>query len=198
MSSHHFVKEGQEPALLILDALSLELAEPLLEWAPLVVVTDVVLPTVLRWGIKIDVVLVHIDRVEKMKEELIDQFPVDIITYRNQTDLLLIALDFLIDRKQKAVNVMTETSDLLFDTINLFTQKIQVDLFDRHINWLCISSGKYDKWFPVKSQLKIRVVEKQSIECVGLVYRQEYWEAEKDGMVTIQSDQFFWVGELSE
>ena len=40
MSSHHFVKEGQEPALLIMDALSLALIEPLLEWAPQVIVCE--------------------------------------------------------------------------------------------------------------------------------------------------------------
>lgn len=198
MSSHHFVKEGQEPALLILDALSLELAEPLLEWAPLVMVTDTVLKTVLRWGIKIDVALVQIDGREVMKAELVDQFPVEIITYHNQNDLLSIAFNFLINRKQKAVNVMTETSDSLFDIVNQFTQKIQVDVFDQNINWLCIHKGQYQKWLPAMSQLKIRIEGKQNIQFTGLTHSKDYWEAEKDGMVTIQSDQIFWVGELPE
>jgi hypothetical protein len=196
MSSHHFVKEGQEPALLILDALSLELAEPFLEWAPLVIVTDVALPTVLRWGTKIDVALVQVDRMEEMKTELVDQFPLAIITYHNQNDLLSIAFNFLINRKQKAVNVMTETSDSLFDSVNPFTQKIQVDVFDQNINWLCISNGHYQKWHPAKSRLNIRFENKQGLECTGLSDRKNYWETEADGMVTVQSTRIFWVGEF--
>lgn len=198
MSSHHFVKEGQEPALLILDAISLELAEPLLEWAPLVMVTDVALPTVLRWGTKIDVALVQVERMEHMKTELVDQFPVEIITYHNQNDLLAIAFNFLINRKQKAVNVMTETSDSIFDIVNQFTQKIQVDIFDQNINWLCIPNGQYQKWLPGMSRLKIRMDGKLNIQFIGLSHHQEYWETEKDGMVTLQSDRVFWVGELPE
>ncbi len=198
MSSHHFVKEGQEPALLILDAISLELAEPLLEWAPLVMVTDTVLTTVLRWGTKIDVALAKIDRMEEIKAELVDQFPVEIITYNNQDDLLSIAFSFLINRKQKAVNVMTEMSDSLFDIANPFTQKIQVDVFDQNINWLCVPNGQYQKWLPSKSRLKIRIEGKQNIQFTGLKHHPEYWETEKDGMVTLQSERFFWVGELPE
>ncbi len=198
MSSHHFVKEGQEPALLILDAISLELAEPLLEWAPLVMVTDKVLPTVLRWGTKIDVAFVQVDRIEEVRAELVDQFPVEIITYHNQNDLLSIAFNFLINRKQKAVNVMTETSDSLFDSMNPFTQKIQVDVFDQNINWLCIPNGQYQKWLPSKSRLKIRIEGKQNIQFTGLKHYPEYWETEKDGMVTLHSDLVFWVGELLE
>ncbi len=40
MSSHHFVKEGQEPALFILDNIPFHYAESLLEWVPLVMVAD--------------------------------------------------------------------------------------------------------------------------------------------------------------
>ena len=57
MSSHHFVKEGQEPALFILDNIPFQYAESLLEWVPLVMVADRALENVLHWGIKIDVVL---------------------------------------------------------------------------------------------------------------------------------------------
>jgi len=198
LSSHHFVKEGQEPAMFIVDALSLELAEPLLEWAPLVMATDAVLPTVLRWGIKVDVVLVQIDKMAEINIQLSDQGPVEIISYNDQNDLLSVAFTFLINKDQKAVNVMGETSDFLFTTINRFTKKIQVDVFAKGINWLCIYAGRYEKWFPAKSRLKIRIEEKQNIQSTGLSHQQAYWEVEKDGMVTIQSDRSFWVGEFSE
>ena len=169
-----------------------------MEWAPLVLVTDIVLPAVLRWGIKVDVVLVQVDRMAEMNTQLIDQGPVEIISYNDQNDLLAVAFTFLIGKEQKAVNVMGETSDFLFATINQFMQKIQVDVFAKGINWLCIYAGRYQKWFPAKSRLMVKIEENQNIQSMGLSRQQEYWEAEKDGMVIIQSDRSFWVGEFSE
>ncbi len=195
MSSHHFVKEGQEPALLIFDALSLALAEPLLEWAPLVIVADTVLTTVLSWGIKVDVALVQEDLIEEMKAELIDQFPVEIATYHHQIEVLSTALNFLVNRKQSAVNIIAETSDSLFDEINRFTESIQVDVFNRDTKWVCVPSGQYQKWLPEKSRLKIIVREKQDLIPTGLHLQEEYWECEKDGIAMLRSNTAFWVGE---
>ena len=57
MSSHHFVKEDQEPALIIADAsaVSFEKIQELLEWSPTVIVMESSLEMVLSWGIKMDV-----------------------------------------------------------------------------------------------------------------------------------------------
>ena len=79
MSSHHFVKEGQEPALFILEPISFQVASPLLEWAPLVLVSANALDDVLRWGIKIDVVLVEKSRVETLTRNLLEQVPIKIL-----------------------------------------------------------------------------------------------------------------------
>ena len=76
MSSHHFVKEGQEPALFILDNIAFQYAESLLEWVPLVMVADSVLESVLQWGIKIDVVLQSKYSIEVIEDLIKDQGPV--------------------------------------------------------------------------------------------------------------------------
>jgi len=66
MSSHHFVKEQQEPALLILDtSVSYETMSPLLEWSPTVLVTELAIDAVLSWGIKVDVILATSEFSEK-------------------------------------------------------------------------------------------------------------------------------------
>lgn len=59
MSSHHIVREKQEPALLILnlDHFGVEHLGQLLEWSPTVFVSEKVYPTVEALGIKIDGVL---------------------------------------------------------------------------------------------------------------------------------------------
>ena len=195
MSSHHFVKEGQEPALLILDALSLELAEPLLEWAPLVIVAEPALLDVLQWGIKVDVVLVNADHTEKMRHELLNHFPVEIIPYHNQAEILPIAFDFLIKRKQNAVNIMTKTPDSLLEVWGTFSQEIHVALFDHQIKWLCIATGTYEKWLPAKSRLQLRITESKTVNIIGLSPYQDHWVAAEDGITIIQSEQTFWIGE---
>jgi thiamine pyrophosphokinase len=59
MSSHHIVRDEQEPALLIAngESCSDELLGQLLEWSPVVVVLDRAVWRVLDRGIKIDVLL---------------------------------------------------------------------------------------------------------------------------------------------
>lgn len=59
MSSHHVVREKQEPALLIAngEGCSFELLGQLLEWSPFIVVLDHAIHRVLDLGIKVDVLL---------------------------------------------------------------------------------------------------------------------------------------------
>ena len=56
MSSHHFVKEKQEPALIIadLDGFDEEYLGQLLEWSPTVLVPSHLVEKVISLGIKID------------------------------------------------------------------------------------------------------------------------------------------------
>src|SRR5688572_22200165 len=103
MSSHHFVIEGQEPALFILDGLPFEHVASLLEWSPLVIVADHAIDEVLSWGIKIDVVLQHHYTLEALEEMLVDQAPVQIISCGTLSPLET-GLDFLTKNLQKAVN----------------------------------------------------------------------------------------------
>src|SRR5688500_3947805 len=105
MSSHHFVREGQEPALFVVDALSLALAEPLLEWAPFVVVTENAADDVLQWGIKIDAILANSALEGVLADKFAHQQPVKIISCHPQDDLLLAGITLLNDAKASAVNV---------------------------------------------------------------------------------------------
>ena len=63
MSSHHIVRDDQEPALIIANGASCseELIGQLLEWSPLVIVLDSAMDRVLELGIKIDVLLGDFD-----------------------------------------------------------------------------------------------------------------------------------------
>lgn len=64
MSSHHIIRDKQEPALIIAngEACSIEILEQLLEWSPTVIVLDGALERVIELGIKVDVWLGDFDR----------------------------------------------------------------------------------------------------------------------------------------
>lgn len=197
MSSHHFVKQGQEPALFIVDPVSLELVQPLLEWAPLVIVLDSAIDEVMHWGIKIDVVLAERNELEKIKEKVLEQFPVKIISYKMDDDAIATGLYFLIKSKQTAVNVVIESNKgSAFSFIPDPPAKLTVTLLSRHIKWSFISGREYKKWFPAQMRIKIHACDHQPLSVQGMIsHDSEWYRVERDGQVMIKSDGNFWIGE---
>jgi hypothetical protein len=194
MSSHHFVKEGQEPALLIAEALSFELAEPLLEWAPLVVVCDAALDDVLHWGIKIDVVLGEGTAMHALQDKLMEQAPVKILSYQPAEDPIESGLHFLIASKNTAVNIMTSSVKSKLHITEKF-QQIQIVLMDNDRKW-SLHTHLFEKWLPAGTSLKIHPHNSsQKFILTGLSSEDEHVTASTDGLISIESDAIFWIGE---
>jgi len=86
MSSHHIVRDDQEPALIIANGemCSSELLGQLLEWSPLVIVLDSAIERVLELGIKVDVLLGDFDRGFDAKYYKEKQYPIEIVYTPNQ------------------------------------------------------------------------------------------------------------------
>jgi thiamine pyrophosphokinase len=155
MSSHHIVRDDQEPALIIANGAecSSELLGQLLEWSPFIVVLDSAMERVMNLDIKVDVLLGDFDQnldVEKYKES---QFPIEIIHTpdQNKTDLEK-AFDYLIDRKIPAVNVIWATGKRADHTItNLTTivnyrNKLKIVILDDHSK-IYLLPYRFEKWY---------------------------------------------------
>ncbi len=193
MSSHHFVKEDQEPALLILNAkaISFEKVQELLEWSPTVIVSEEVVEEVIGWGIKIDIVLCEEAKTTSLKESLIDQAPIRFISYRSEREALSTAYYFLTASKYKAVNILV--SELTqFDFIQTFVG-MDVEVFYEDNRWVYIHSKKFEKWVSEGTQFfiypKLSAVQ---LKKAGL---SEEMKSVKDGSVSIEGDEAFWLGE---
>lgn len=148
MSSHHIVRDEQEPALLIDDpiALSAEYVDLLLEWSPTVIVTANALDEVLAWGIKIDVVVAQFTQIEELKPKLKVQSPVQLLGF-DSTDLLNAAYIFLKDHDHKAVNVLGDIfNSKVLDLIKEFSIDMDSVLFYNDQKWVFAKSGKFEKW----------------------------------------------------
>jgi thiamine pyrophosphokinase len=157
MSSHHIIRDKQEPALIIANGESCgdELLGQLLEWSPFIVVLDNAIHRVIERGIKVDVLLGDFDRLN-LEEIKAKQYPIEIIHTPNQdkTDLEK-AFDFLIERGFPAVNVIWATGRRADHTLANITNivryknQIRVVMIDDFsvIYPLQTLPHSFEKWF---------------------------------------------------
>ncbi|MEJ7645242.1 MAG: hypothetical protein WKF87_11645 [Chryseolinea sp.] len=197
MSSHHFVKEGQEPALLILDADLTDAVASLLEWAPLVIVSSEALPNVLLWGIKIDIIIHHQDALLGETELLLkDHGPVSYLNCKERSEAFETTLMYLTETGQSTLNVVTSNTGPLFEQSHPFSQSILITIFEGCWKSSVITAGVYEKWLPERTILKVYQDEAlDSIELDGLSGSGPEYEAESSGMVAIKSRRPFLVSE---
>lgn len=148
MSSHHIVRDEQEPALLIDDpvALSLDFIDQLLEWSPTVLVTEPALNEVLKWGIKIDVVVARMSSLEMLKPRLQEQSPVKLLGFESG-QLLSSAYFFLQEQAHGAVNVLADiyNSEIL-DLVKTYSTELDSVIFYNDQKWTFVASGQFQKW----------------------------------------------------
>ncbi len=190
MSSHHFVKEDQEPALLIVNptAISFEKIQELLEWSPTVIVNGKAVSTVQGWGIKIDVVLCLEGQQEELAVSLADQVPIRFITFAEEMNILSVGYDLLRNSNYKAVNVLVERlADL--EVIQRFSF-IDVEVFFDQKRWVYIESGRFEKWLSQGNQLSIYPIVQTT-----LLNLDQHLTSIQDGKVKLESASPFWVGE---
>ena len=179
MSSHHIVRDDQEPALIIANgaACNEELLGQLLEWSPLVIVLDSAIERVLELGIKIDVLLGDFDRgfdAEYYKES---QYPIEIVHTPNQdkTDLEK-AFEYLIEKGHKAANVIWATGKRADHTITnitnivRFRENLKIVILDDHSK-IFLLTNKFEKWYTKDSIISlIPIGEVSGIHSKNLFY----------------------------
>lgn len=196
MSSHHFVKEGQEPALFIVDGISFKQIESLLEWSPMILVLDSVLEVVFSWGIKIDAVLVLQDKFDLITERMLEQMPVEIFSYQTGENPLTVGLKILSER-QKAVHVIVEINEEVFGVGQLYVEKMDIVFMTKDVRWIYVNSGNFTKWLPSNAKLILRSNVNYDFNTVSLKsIDKNIMESISSGIVTIESDKPFWVGEF--
>jgi len=163
LSSHHIVRDDQEPALIIANgaACNPELLGQLLEWSPLVIVLDSAIERVIELGIKVDVLLGDFDRdfdPDYYKEK---QYPLEIVHTPDQdkTDLEK-AFDYLIERKIPAANVVWATGRRADHTITNLTNivryrnKLKIVILDDHSK-VFLLPRKFEKWYTANTPISL-------------------------------------------
>ncbi|KOS04940.1 thiamine pyrophosphokinase [Flavobacterium akiainvivens] len=207
MSSHHIVRDDQEPALIIANGqeCSPELLGQLLEWSPLVIVLDSAIERVMQLDIKVDVLLGDFDHGFDPETYRDLQYPLEIVHTPDQdkTDLEK-ACDYLVERGFPAVNVVWATGKRADHTITnitnivRFRDKLKIVVLDDHSK-VFVLPPKFEKWYTAGTPISLIPVGKVSgIYSQNLMYELNNDELTigyrtgssnkvvKDGIVTIE------------
>ncbi|MCO5253452.1 MAG: thiamine diphosphokinase [Bacteroidia bacterium] len=139
MSSHLFVKEGQEPVLVLANGMpcSSDLLNQLVEWSPSIMVLDGAYFKAMARNIRFDILLGDFDSLGTLSPEL--PFPAEIIHTPDQekTDLHK-GIELLIERKTQAANLLWATgarADHFMSNLNVmarFRNEITLKMIDDH------------------------------------------------------------------
>ncbi|MEH6304540.1 hypothetical protein RYH73_02735 [Olivibacter sp. CPCC 100613] len=147
MSSHHIVKEQQEPALIVdfFQDLDLELLGQLLEWAPTVIANQESAQWLSERNIHVDVVLGVGDH-HGIKQ--------DGLTFLrgNSASFKEIALNYLVEKGYQAVNILSQ--ELPIDLFHRFTSLINLVFINGERKVFAIKSG-FKKWKPAGEVIHI-------------------------------------------
>ena len=179
MSSHHIVRDDQEPALIIANGATCddELLGQLLEWSPLVIVLDSAIERVVARNIKVDVLLGDFDRGFNPEEFVKSQYPIEIIHAPDQdkTDLEK-AFEYLIQRKIPAANVIWATGKRADHTMSNLTNMVRyrdslkVVIHDDHSK-IFLLPRYFQKWYPAGTIISlIPIGQVNGITTENLVY----------------------------
>jgi thiamine pyrophosphokinase len=146
MSSHHIVREKQEPALLILgmNNFSDELLGQLLEWSPTVITTPLIAEKLNSSGIKIDWVIT--DTYSGDIQSDIKYLPAD------KNSVTISALNYLVEQGYPAVNIITD--DFLLTEYLPYSDKINLVIFYDHQKIYPVNSG-FSKWKPAGENITL-------------------------------------------
>jgi thiamine pyrophosphokinase len=181
MSSHHIVREKQEPALLImsLEGFENENLGQILEWSPTVIVHEDIYELVDSMAFKVDAVLtkdLHFNTQESTSLILTDLKPLED------------ALKFLVAEQYPAVNIITN-GFILKDYV-LFVDVLDIVVFIGDKKIFPVRSG-FSKWQPAGEQIEI-LQEACDLQTSGLIMLEEHkFETEKDGFYSLIFEQAF-------
>jgi thiamine pyrophosphokinase len=181
MSSHHIVREKQEPALLImsLDGFESENLGQLLEWSPTVIVHEDLYELTDSLALKVDGVLSPNPDYSAQENTRI------ILT---DTDPLEDCLKHLVSESYPAVNIIAR--DFALKDYALFVDDIDIVVFIGNQKIFPVRSG-FSKWLPAGEQVHL-LHEIHNLNVSGLKKIEDHiFETEKDGFYSLTFDQPF-------
>ncbi len=196
MSSHHIVRDEQEPALLVLHAdwLKNETLASLLEWSPTIIVPASEVETLAMLGIKPDIVVANAEEKANMEKEWESFAPLILLEQKETENSTVTALHFLLANKYKAVNIISFPIDQNRSELELFFDHMDIVFYGPGSRWLWLRNGAYTKWHQSSTRLTLHTklaVEKFQLKGLKVTITKPgetlELEVENDAMVSIEA-----------
>ena len=181
MSSHHIVREKQEPALLVLgmEQFTDELLGQLLEWSPTLIVTANTVEKLNAAGIKVDIVVDSSSDPEDIQSDI------KFIRAGDTTETEA-ALTYLVGQKYPAVNVVTD--DFVMNDYSAFADRINLVIYCGNKKIYPVSNG-FSKWKPMGESIELLgPVKNLTVTGLNKVADNEYL-TQSDGFFDLQFEQ---------
>lgn len=184
MSSHHIVRDNQEPALLVLDTnqIAFDIIEELLEWSPAIIIDESQIEFFLTRGIKIDAVIFKKENEQEVTDKICDQLPVHLLQYSTESSLTR-ALSFLNEKNHSYVNIISNSIDFL-DQLKSLPKPKNISVFHQNIRWSLVRSGHYEKW--IDENMKLYLFENGKSTPLN---------PDRDNRIKVNKSENFWIGE---
>jgi thiamine pyrophosphokinase len=188
MSSHHIVREKQEPALLVLglDNFPDELLGQLLEWSPTVITTGQTAEKLISYGIKIDWIITD-------GNDDVLQSDVKLMS-RGDDNLTDAALKYLTSYEYPAVNIITD--ELRLKDYEHFADHLDVVIFHGGKKIFPVTPG-FSKWKPAGEIIEILSTVKK-LDFTGLEkINDRCYKTTEDGFFSLHFDApFLFIAEV--
>jgi thiamine pyrophosphokinase len=187
MSSHHVIREKQEPALLVLglDNFTHELLGQLLEWSPTVITTSQTAEKLDAYGIKIDWIIT-----DCANEVLQSDVKLMSAGNGNLTDT---ALKYLTTYEYPAVNIITD--ELHLDDYEPYAAQINLVIFNGGKKIFPVAPG-FSKWKPAGDIIEL-LTDVKHLQFTGLdEVSDKLYKTTADGFFSLHfSDPFLFIAE---
>ncbi|MGC3948505.1 MAG: hypothetical protein QM762_29050 [Chryseolinea sp.] len=191
MSSHHFVKEGQEPALFVVDPIADDHLMSILEWSPLVIVAGSAMPKVASWGIRVDAIILDSSA---HNESVVNETAAHVGLAHiidGSSGIADAVLSYLRNRNQYALQVLVHSPEQRLEAWEN-ADDFQIALINGNMKWSRIRDGRFEKWIPEGSSL---FTHGKQLSVMHAALTGNQIVAGTSGMVEIRSADPFWVGE---
>lgn len=184
MSSHHIVRENQEPALIVsaYNELEAEYIGQLLEWSPTVITNDDTVDFFLAAGMKIDVVF-------SAKEAIYPQEQIKVFSI--QKGFIPDALDYAIQHHHKAINIVGN----VVDDITAYCHLINIVVLFDGTRYVYVRE-RYEKWKEAGARMFIAEQTLKSLVGIKKV-GPDTFVVEQDGFIYLEfnADEYVCIGE---
>ncbi|MFT5914239.1 MAG: thiamine pyrophosphokinase [Flammeovirgaceae bacterium] len=201
MSSHHIVRDEQEPALILLDLADsmFDRVGELLEWSPVVVALPKAIPKLVEAQIKVDWAVFEPENEQKIRAYLEWQFPISY--FPTSSSLLEFAFQELIAKNHKAVNVVLNQADFgkRLPVLEKYAEKIDLVAYlpNSRVAFLNSNFGGYEKWLLAATKLELSREPLRTKNMESLTGN--LWKVIENGTISIEMEGgSFWVKEITE